>query len=735
MKESKSLKDYPKVLDEWDYELNVDVLFPDLLPARSNKKYYWKCPKGHPSYLCSVDKRTHRNNGCPVCANYKVIKGVNDFESNHPELMVDWDYDLNTGIKPSELSLNSNTVVNWKCHKCGYKWSRRIRDSVEAIINCPKCSLKEKGHRKHLFDLNKNGCLKDEKLLQDWDYDKNSVLPTEVTPSSSIYIYWKCHTCGYEWKAKLSNRTHGRGCPFCGKRKLVSGVNDLATIHPELVKEWHPTKNGDLKPSDVFSSANLKVWWICPACHEYQANINHRSAKQGTNCPICNSGRQTSFREQALFYYVRKMYPDAISRYKPDWIGKFELDIFIPSFNYAIEYDGVAWHKNEKFERETRKFKLCQEHGITLLRVKEKMPEGFGLELANTIISSDDFESEEGFTKVLHMVLEHICWSRPYWIKPMDIDLSRDRFEIMKYATQIKHSFADDFPEKAKEWHPTKNGTLKPMMFKSGSNFKAWWVCPDCGNEYEQSISHRKTGGGCPKCAFKYSRITRRMNLIKQNGSISNPALLADWNYEKNSSGPDCYTNGSDEKVWWKCHKCGHEWRERIANRHHGRGCPKCANRKLFVGHNDFATMHPELLNEWIHEKNSIDPQHIHYKSQTKVWWKCPVCGYEYQAPPVRRSDGNGCRKCADKANGIHHKELSILKNGSIAERMPNIINEYCEDNSLPPDKVSSGSHEKVHWKCSICGYDWWTMPYLRLKGTGCPECGKLKSAMNRRKK
>ena len=735
MKTSKTLRDFPELLKLWDYEKNGST-DPLLVASRSNKKFWWMCHKCGQSYLMTPDKKISRHYDCPVCSNYLVIKGVNDFESNFPELMKDWDYEKNVDKDPSTLSQRSLTPVFWKCHVCGHEWQGTPRRATRVMINCPKCSKNETSHRRHLFELNKNGCLTDERLLQDWDYDKNTVLPTEVTPSSNIYIHWKCHTCGYEWKAKLSNRTHGIGCPLCGKRKLISGVNDLATKHPELAKEWHPTKNGDLKPSDVFSSQNLKVWWLCPIGHEYQASINHRAHKQGTNCPICNSGRQTSFREQALYYYVRKMYPDAMSRYKPDSFGKFELDIYIPSLNTGIEYDGVAWHKNEKFEREHRKYLMCKEHGITLIRLKEKMPEELGLEIADTIISSDDFESEAGFTKVLHMFLEHIDFSDLYWLKPMDINLSRDRFEIMKYATQIKHSFAEAYPEKAKEWHPTKNGTLKPNMFKPGSTFKAWWLCPECGNEYEQSIWHRKCGGGCPQCAIKYSRNTHRMNLIRKNGSISNPVLLEDWNYDKNESGPDCFTNGSDIKVWWKCHICGHEWQERIANRHHGRGCPKCANKKLFVGHNDFATMHPELLNEWMYDKNTdIDPAHIHYRSIKPVWWKCPVCGYEYQAPPVRRSGGNGCRKCADKANGIHRKALALKQNGSIADKMPDLVKEYCDDNVLPPTQVSCNSHDKVHWRCSICGHDWWTQPYVRIKGSGCPECGKIKSANNRRKR
>jgi hypothetical protein len=34
-------------------------------------------------------------------------------------------------------------------------------------------------------------------------------------------------------------------------KKLIKGVNDLQIAHPELVKEWHPTKNGKLTPYNV----------------------------------------------------------------------------------------------------------------------------------------------------------------------------------------------------------------------------------------------------------------------------------------------------------------------------------------------------------------------------------------------------------------------------------------------------------------------------------------------------
>lgn len=737
MKYSKLLKDYPDVLKEWDYNLNSDVLFPELLLAGSNKDYYWKCSNGHPSYLCSLDKKTLRNYGCPICSNHKVLIGINDFKSKNPQLMLDWDYELNKNIDPESLSPKSITKVNWKCHVCGNKWQSSIRDAVRKAVNCPKCSLVDRGRKKHIAALKENGGITREDLLIDWDFEKNERAPSDYSPQGNEYVFWKCHICGYEWKAKVSNRYHGRGCPCCSNRVLVPGKNDLETRFPELAKEWHPIKNGELKPSDVMPGSARKVWWLCPVGHEYVSSLNKRTSGQGTNCPICNSGRQTSFREQALFYYIKKLYPHTISRYKPNNFGQFELDIYIPELNTAIEYDGVAWHKENKYEREQRKYKLCKEAGIKLIRVKEKMPEQLDLQLADKIISSDDFESEEGFTKVIHTVLGRISLGQHfYWINPIDVNLSRDRFEIMKYATQIKNSFADKFPELAKEWHPIKNGTLEPTMFKPKSGFKAWWICPRCGNEYEQQIGHRATGSGCPKCALKYMGNMYRMNLVRKKGSITNPILLKEWNYEKNGNlTPQQFTNSSEYIVWWKCSKCGYEWKSKIKDRKKAKNCPKCAGLELFEGENDFATLHPDLICEWDYEKNrDLDPHKIHHGSNLMVWWKCSKCGNEYQSPICRRDKGSGCRKCSDKSNVELARKTLVAKRGSLGDACPELVKEYSPKNELSIFEITPGSGKKVKWICSKCNYEWESSPVVRRRGCGCPLCGQKKAALSHRK-
>lgn len=77
-----------------------------------------------------------------------------------------------------------------------------------------------------------------------------------------------------------------RGLSVCANRRLVPGENDLATVCPDLVKQWHPAKNGTLAPADLFAGTQRKVWWRCEKGHGYQAAVGARTLN-GSGCPYC----------------------------------------------------------------------------------------------------------------------------------------------------------------------------------------------------------------------------------------------------------------------------------------------------------------------------------------------------------------------------------------------------------------------------------------------------------------
>ena len=52
--------------------------------------------------------------------------------------------------------------------------------------------------------------------------------------------------------------------------------NTLASRYPELAKEWHPSKNGNLTPYDVSYGSGKRVWWLGKCGHDWDAKITNR---------------------------------------------------------------------------------------------------------------------------------------------------------------------------------------------------------------------------------------------------------------------------------------------------------------------------------------------------------------------------------------------------------------------------------------------------------------------------
>jgi hypothetical protein len=74
-------------------------------------------------------------------------------------------------------------------------------------------------------------------------------------------------------------------CTFCRDLNKQSDQK-MVDAKPELLKEWHPSRNADLRAREVSSHHREKVWWICGQGHEWEATI--RSRLTGKGCPICS---------------------------------------------------------------------------------------------------------------------------------------------------------------------------------------------------------------------------------------------------------------------------------------------------------------------------------------------------------------------------------------------------------------------------------------------------------------
>ena len=129
-------------------------------------------------------------------------------------------------------------------------------------------------------------------LLEQWMTEENYPLtPDTVTYSSHRPVWWRCDK-GHTWQVSPDGRKNGTGCPYCAGVRPVPGENDLATLAPDLAKQWHPTYNGTLTPRDVMPGSRRAVWWQCAEGHTWRASP--QTVMSGSGCPECAALRRKS---------------------------------------------------------------------------------------------------------------------------------------------------------------------------------------------------------------------------------------------------------------------------------------------------------------------------------------------------------------------------------------------------------------------------------------------------------
>ena len=82
--------------------------------------------------------------------------------------------------------------------------------------------------------------------------------------------------------------------------------------------------------------------------------------------------------ELSLFHAVRERFPDTLYQYRPDWLGRQSLDLYIPSLKTAVEYQGIQHYRPVGFfggeealtlrqELDEQKRRLCEENDVCLI--------------------------------------------------------------------------------------------------------------------------------------------------------------------------------------------------------------------------------------------------------------------------------------------------------------------------------------------------------------------------------
>ena len=340
----------PKLSLEWSEK---NTIKPTEVTAGSHKKVIWKCEHGH-EWTATVKSRTINKTGCPYCSHNKVLAGFNDLASQYPDIAAEWS-DRNLPLLPTMVTAFANSKAWWKCRDCGNEWYTLISTRAGGS-RCPYCS----GYTllKGFNDL----ATTHPDLAAEWSERNYPLLPDEVNAKSRRNVWWKCKTCGNEWKSVINARVKGTVCPVCADRAVLEGYNDLATTDRKLLAEWDYEKNS-LLPTQVSRKSMKCVWWKCSLGHSWKAKISDRTILEG-KCTVCESEYRSVFPGLAVAYYANQK--GLKVQLGSDKLLGIPLETYIPSEKLAIEFTSCSE------QMEVLKSHLCKQRNIKLVKLPFK---------------------------------------------------------------------------------------------------------------------------------------------------------------------------------------------------------------------------------------------------------------------------------------------------------------------------------------------------------------------------
>ncbi len=438
----------------------------------------------------------------------------------------------------------------------------------------------------------------------------------------------RCKVCGHEWDAMPTNLLKGRNCPICayktrGEKRSISKadfINRLEGINPnvEIIGEY--------------KNAGTKALAKCKRCGN-EWSVLPQSLLKGNSCPKC-SRTGTSFVEQVIYLSLQKLTDaEILSRVRS--IIDRELDIYIPSMRFAVEYGAWVWHRGKE-EVDDEKIRQCSDEGIKLIEIFDAYDGGCE-STENVWFYRENIGRIENIHIVKDMIIR-LCneINLPY-------TLSNEEFDSIQYqarmnSRRITSEVLNEKLNKAKA-NIIVTGEYQDMLTKVPAK------CLSCGHEWEVIPASLLRGLGCPACGVKrrsaLRRKTKEQFAIELNQRNPNIEILGEY-------------AGNHTPLSVRCKKHDYIWSCEPNSLLHGAGCPKCKDEKIAKA----LTKPVEQLSKQLADINPNIKIIGDYKNNsTKVKVRCKKCFYEWEVRPYSLLAGRGCPRCGRQSQASKQRK------------------------------------------------------------------------------
>lgn len=322
----------------------------------TNTPCEWQCSLEH-CWIAPVNqltKKTVFNNYCPVCCEM-----LPHFSLNSDEADAQRTYDK---VKLAQTELQTNDISETidaleeeiaelqEMHEMGILWfdHAKMSDTVNYYFAYP--------NGKH-GDIDKAICETFGEVVEVGESVYMAKIPT------NYYEEIELLSESYANKELIKNFDNADIKLFLSKHNVMHRLKYLSSIAHQFKM-----------PTNRYAVIDREMT-------QYRAPLRVKRTEIYNKLVGENKATRKWTSEQLLYHLVKSVFSDAVFQYKTKWLGNQSLDIFVPSINLGIEYQGKQHYEpvklfggEEQFKErlilDEKKRTLCKDNGITLIEWK-----------------------------------------------------------------------------------------------------------------------------------------------------------------------------------------------------------------------------------------------------------------------------------------------------------------------------------------------------------------------------
>lgn len=396
-------------------------------------------------------------------------------------------------------------------------------------------------------------------LLAEYSLTLNALPPEAVHQAGKSKVWWECGV-GHTFERKPVNRWRPDGtllpCPACALRR-----RSIAALLPDAVPEFEVERNGTT-PDQIAASSQHRVWWRCPANHDFFVSPSARTRLDGSLIP-CQVCERLPASLAVRFPELAAEFDSSRNQTTPDLVAGRSMEPCWWLCAGGHSFQASPWHRTGN-DGSVKRCRECRLSRSSVAAVSSLLATEFRAGKNKTGPDRVFAHSDKPF--------RWRCSAGHSWEASPTSRWVQGTARSCPTCYLSKNSIESLCPKLVPEYDQARN-PLPPSEVLMYSTLPVWWSCSN-GHAWEAPPLRRVSQPGAARTAIPCQECRREGRTLEAGF----PDIAREYDAALNSTPlVEVLSTSLDYAVWRCANNSSHTWSARVKTRTQGGGaCPSC---------------------------------------------------------------------------------------------------------------------------------------------------------------